>query len=64
MRLTPARKLQDEHLLNEFEGLVRWEGDSFAIDQITPNARRRLAAAKNEILRRMSRRSPRTSHDA
>lgn len=54
MKHTPVRKLQDEHLLNEFEGLARWEGDDFAINPITPNAQRRMVAAKNEILRRMS----------
>jgi ribosome biogenesis SPOUT family RNA methylase Rps3 len=54
MKQTPVRQLQNEHLLNEFEGLARWAGDDFAVNPITPNANRRLAAAKNEILRRMS----------
>ena len=51
--LTPIKDLEDEHLLNEFEGLARWAGDDFAVHQITQKMIRRASQARKEILRRM-----------
>jgi hypothetical protein len=54
MRSTPVRKLENEHLLNEFESLASWAYDDFAVNPITPNMARRLGAARQEILRRLN----------